>query len=244
MKIDLLVFSPHPDDAEIFCGGLIKKLQSKGTAVIDFCKGELGSQGTVEIRSNEIKNASKALGLLLREDLSFPDGFSSINEQENWHLEIVKVIRRIKPKAIACPYWESRHPDHAAAGKLVQKAIFFSGLTKFHPELGQAYRPHLEMYYPMRVDAAASFICDVSDVYQQKLDAIECYSSQLQRSEAQTLISSPLTIHSIKARDSFFGAQIGVSYGEPYILRHAIKINDPIDYFDYLEKQPSLFYFR
>ena len=240
--MSLLIFSPHPDDAEIFCGGLISK--SNNVSVIDFCRGELGSQGTVESRAKEINAATKVLNLLARDNLELPDGFSSLDLKESWIDKIVTSIRKIKPKMVVCPYWESRHPDHAVAGKLVQKSIFFAGLKKFKPELGQAHKVVTEAYYPMRVDAQASFVCDVTEAYDKKLEAINCYQSQIKRSESNSLISSPLTIHSIKARDSFFGAQIGVAYGEPYILRHAIKIDDPVNYFDYLDLSPALLYWR
>ncbi len=244
---DILLFSPHPDDAEIFCGGTLAKLKSQSyrITVADSCLGELGSQGTVEERKKEVKKATKILEIDNRINLEFPDGFSAKASKETYIKKIVKTIRLIKPKLIFAPYWESRHPDHAYLSKLVKKAAFFSGLKKYEPDLAKPHKAFTEIYYPMRVDTAPSFVIDVSKHYETKLKAINAYNSQVvrkEKAEVKTLISSPLTIHSIKARDAFYGAKIGVEYGEPYIVRTGIKIEDPVEHFESFKDEPGLLY--
>jgi len=246
MTTDIILFSPHPDDAEIFCGASLAKFKSQGHSItiVDACLGELGSQGTVEERKKEVIQASKILEIDNRINLELPDGFSAFNDKK--HLDkIVKTIREIKPKLIFAPFWQSRHPDHSFLSELVKKASFFAGLKKYEPNLGKAFRANTEIYYPMRVDVKPSFIIDVSANYKTKLDAINCYNSQVirkEKSDVKTLISSPLTIHSIKARDSFYGAKIGVEYGEPFVVRTGIKIEDPVKHFNSFKNEPGLIF--
>ena len=129
--IDVLAFGPHPDDVEIFCGGVLITLADLGyrTGILDLTRGELASQGTVDERAREAEEAAKVMGLAIRENLGLPDGF--IDQGANSpHLPLaVEAIRRHRPELLLVPWIEERHPDHVAASGLMTRALFFAGLV-------------------------------------------------------------------------------------------------------------------
>ena len=65
LKLDILVLSAHPDDAEISCGGTIAKHVSMGykVGIVDFTRGELGTRGTPETRAQEASEGARILGV-------------------------------------------------------------------------------------------------------------------------------------------------------------------------------------
>lgn len=239
-KLDLLVFAPHPDDAEMFCGGLIISSVRQGykVGIIDLSQGELSSRGNLNSRRKETELATKILGIQYRENLSFPDGkigeISKKISRESQLSKIVGLIRKLSPSMVLIPYWEDRHPDHSRTSELLSESVFFTGVKKFKstPNL-PAIKPPLNIYYQYRVAFKPSFITDISSVYEAKYNAIKCYSSQfgLDKNSSlnfPTLISSPLSLTSLQSKDAYYGSMIGVQYGEPYLLKNAISIDDPI----------------
>ena len=154
-------------------------------------------------------------------------------------------IRTHKPRILFAPYWVSRHPDHDKTSTLVREAAYLSGLKKL--ESGQeAYRPHKIIYYQTQFEFKPSFIVDISEFHEKKKKSILCYKSQFHHqdidkfSNDETLLSSPEFLSRIEARDRHYGTLIGVKFGEPFLVREAIKVNDPVDFFDeeYLESIP------
>jgi bacillithiol biosynthesis deacetylase BshB1 len=244
--LDVLAFGPHPDDVELFCGGLLARMVERGyrTGIVDLTRGEKSSRGTPETRAQETEAASRALGLSLRENLGLPDGWLSPwagfeapeaeRAQASAVARVVEVLRRLRPELVVVPWEEERHPDHEAASALVTRALFFAGVRRFEAEPpGAPFTPRQVLYYPLRHLAEPSFVVDVSSVYERKLAAVHCYASQvLPRPDAPpTLVGSPLSLSSLQARDAFYGAQVGVAYGEPYVLRETLGLADPLDHF-------------
>ncbi|MFP2904811.1 bacillithiol biosynthesis deacetylase BshB1 [Pyxidicoccus sp. 3LFB2] len=244
--LDVLAFGPHPDDVELFCGGLLARMAGQGyrTGIIDLTRGEKSSRGTPETRAQETEAASQALGLALRENLGLPDGWLSpwagfdAPEAERSRASavarVVEVLRRLRPELVVVPWEEERHPDHEAASALVTRALFFAGVRKFEAEPpGAPFTPRQVLYYPLRHLAEPSFVVDVSAVYEKKRAAVRCYASQVQpRPDAPpTLVGSPLSLSSLEARDAFYGAQVGVAHGEPYVVRETLGLADPVDHF-------------
>lgn len=237
-NLDLLAIGAHPDDVELSCGGFLAKSAKLGyqTGVIDLTRGELGSQGTAELRDKEAQAAKQILGLSLRENLGFPDGAvcSDGNGEKvsSQLLSAVHALRTYKPRILLIPHVQSRHPDHGAAGELFTKASFYAGVKNFAPEQGEKHVIEQVLYYAMRVAFEPSFILDITEVQQIKMQAIAAYSSQITRSKgSETLVSSPLSLDAIVARDAYFGSMIGVAYGEGYLSRNAIGVSDPISLF-------------
>jgi bacillithiol biosynthesis deacetylase BshB1 len=231
-KVDLIFFSPHPDDVELACGGTVARLGDLGhkTAIIDLTMGELGSSGTPETRIEESRKAAEYLGVQLRGNLRLPDGHLSFHD--NSHImAVVESIRTHRPDLIVAPYWDSRHPDHGEASRLIEKAFFFSGLSKISTEQA-AYRPTAVFFYMQRFEFQPSFIVDVTDTFERKLRSIWAYESQFSREapdSVPTPINDPGFLERIKLRARYYGSQIGVEHGEPFLSRYPIGIDDPFN---------------
>ncbi len=129
-KLDFLAFGAHPDDVELGCSGALLKIIDSGkkVGIIDLTLGELGTRGNSEIRSKETKQASKLLGINIRENLKFKDGFFT-NDIEH-QMKVISIIRKYKPEFIFCNAPDDRHIDHPKASKLIVESCFLSGLSK------------------------------------------------------------------------------------------------------------------
>ncbi len=231
-NIDVLIFTAHPDDAEIGIGGTIAKLTSGGFSVgiIDLTEGELGTRGNAITRAAEAKAAAEILNITLRENLSFPDG--NVRPSQEYVAKVVSKIRQYKPQIIIAPYFNDRHPDHIGAGKIVKEAMFFSGLPKFETfengKLQEAYRPRKLFYFMMTYLFDPTFIIDVTDTIETKMKAIRAFKSQFhdpESDEPETFISHPEFLKNIEARARHFGFQIGKTYGEPFFCEEKIEFD-------------------
>jgi bacillithiol biosynthesis deacetylase BshB1 len=244
--LEVLAFGPHPDDVELFCGGLLARMGELGhrTGIVDLTRGEKSSRGTPQTRTAETEAASRVLGLTVRENLGLPDGwvhpyggFEAPEAERAQHApvaRVVEVLRRLRPELVLVPWEEERHPDHAAASALLTRALFFASVRRFECEPQHApFTPRQVLYYPMRHLTQPAFVMDVSAAHARKMQAVRCYQSQVQpRADAPpTLVGSPLSLSSLEARDAFYGAQIGVAFGEPYVLRETPGLVDPLEHF-------------
>jgi bacillithiol biosynthesis deacetylase BshB1 len=230
MNIDALFFGAHPDDVELSCGGTLFNITSSGrkAAIIDLTEGELGTRGSVELRSKEAAAGAKILGAEFRTNLQIPDG--GITNTPDNRLKIIRLIREYKPKIIFAPYAGDRHPDHIHASELITEAAFYSGLAQIKSELNKkpqdAYRPGKVFYYMQTYTFEPSFITDISGSFETKMKAVNCYSSQFYNPESKepdTFISDKKFIEYIEARAKFYGFYIGVKYGEPFFTKEKIK---------------------
>jgi bacillithiol biosynthesis deacetylase BshB1 len=241
MELDFLAFAAHPDDVELSMSGTVSKMINCGKTfgVIDLTKGELGTRGTIETRKREAEEASKILGLSVRENLGLTDGGVFVNDENT--REIVKSIRKYKPKIIFAPHFVDRHPDHEAVGQLVKRAMFLSGLPKYKTEIDDhcqvAYRPNKLFYFVLTYEFEPTFIVDISETFETKMKSIRAYKTQfhvegVENSEPETFISSPEFIHFLDARAKFYGFKIGKKYGEPFLCEEFVEL----DMKNYLEK--------
>lgn len=232
MNLDVLVFAAHPDDAELAMGGTIAKLTSNNLrlGIIDLTRGELGTRGTVEIRQKEAFLAAGILKVSVRENLMIPDG--DIERKKENIMKIIMAIRKYRPKIIFAPYFNDRHPDHIHTSRLVKEAMFSTGLAKvktFDREVIQnAYRPRKLFYYMQTYQFEPSFVVDITDSFETKMRAVQCYASQFHNprsKEPETFISRPEFIHYIESRAMVFGFQIDKKYGEPFFCEEKIELN-------------------
>lgn len=239
-NIDVLAFSPHPDDAEIFCGGMLIKLARSGykTAIVTLSLGELSSRGDLETRANEAEQAAQILGICHRESLNLPDGElgSDYSETANQQLSaVVNCLRKLRPDIVLAPYHSAIHPDHSGSNELITKAIYFAALDKFEPNSKHSsFSPLQVIYYQERVQFTPSFITDISGVASEKKATIECYRSQFGLDEIdgpQTVLTTDYALSAIEARDRYYGAMIGKSHGEPYYISNALSLADPVKHF-------------
>ncbi len=245
MKLDALAFGAHADDVELACSGTIIKLGASGykTGVITLTQGEMATRGSAEIRAQEFAQSAKSMGLASHKMLDIPDGRIEVTWENK--IKIIKELRTYKPRIVFTPYWVSRHPDHEKASHLVREATYLSGLKKLKTDQ-EPYKPYKVIYYQTRFEFKPSFIVDISDFHAQKMKTILSYKSQFYHQNKaefgndETLLSRPEFLDRIETRDKQYGTYIGVKYGEPFLVREAIKINDPVDFFDkeYLETIP------
>ena len=224
MPVDLLVFGPHPDDLEIGLGGTIARHVAAGFSVglCDLTAGELGSNGTPAERKHEAEEAARVLGAAWRENLGWPDG--GIVPSADILRSAVDLLRRERPRAVALPYWEDRHPDHGAASRVLDLAIFRSGLRRYVTDR-EPWRPEWVSYYFINNGTTPSFVVDVSAYYDTKRAALACHRSQFAPADASA-VSTRLTASTfqrlIESRDAQFGAQAGVAFAEGLIVREPI----------------------
>lgn len=222
--VDLLVFGPHPDDLEIGLGGAIAKHVSLGHRVglCDLTRGELGTNGTPEQRVNEAEAAREVLGARWRENLALPDG--DIGGESSHLRVVVEMIRRATPRTIAVPYERDRHPDHAAASRLLTRAAFLSGLARY-TAAGEKWRADWLLYYFINDSTRPSFAVDVSAHYATKRAALACHRSQFATPEtgaAATRLNTPRFQQLIESRDAQFGALMGVEFAEGVVVRELL----------------------
>jgi len=224
MPVDLIVFGPHPDDLEIGLGGTVARHTAAGDIVglCDLSAGELATNGTPEIRRREADEAAALLGAAWRENLGWPDG--AIANTPILVRSAVELIRRHRPRAIAAPYWDDRHPDHVGASEALRTAAFLSGLSRYNA-LGEPWRPDWVCYYFINNSTPPSFLVDVSTHYDKKRAALACYRSQFAPTDPEavaTRLTAPAFRQLIESRDAQFGAMLGVEFAEGLVVREPV----------------------
>jgi len=228
MKLNILVFAAHPDDAELSCSGTILKHISLGykVGIIDLTRGELGSRGSAEIRDIEAKKSSNILGLTSRDNLDLGDGFFEIDQASL--VALVKKIREYRPDIVFCNAPIDRHPDHGRASKLALRACFLSGLLKIDTNQ-EVWRPNAVYHYIQDRYMKPDFSVDITEFWDKKLESINAFSSQFyspNSEEPETPISSKEFLQYVEGRAVQFGREINVKYAEGFTVERVMGIND------------------
>lgn len=233
MKIDILAIVAHPDDAELGCSGTLLKHKTLGlkTGVVDLTEGQLGSRGSAEIRLKEALDAGEVLKLDVRLNLGFEDGF--FQNDPNHQLEIIKVIRHLKPDIVLTNAVNDRHPDHGRASKLVSDACFYSGLVRIETDYEgnnqDAWRPQVVYHFIQDRYIKPDLVVDVSGYVDQKMESIKAFKSQFYNPESpepETPISSKEFLDHVVGRLRDHGRLIGVEYGEGFTTERALGVHD------------------
>jgi len=232
VELDVLALFSHPDDAELTMAGTLLKLKSLGyrTGVADLTRGEMGTRGTPEIRAKEALDAAGILGLDARMNLGLPDGHLAVNEETR--RAVVRALRRHRPRVVFTSHWDDPHPDHAATARIVREAARLATMRRFDEEGGLAAikMPAIAHAVYSRL-VLPSFIIDVSEFAEKKVEAIRAYASQFYRSESnepRTRISEQGFLREIADRARYYGSLIGVTDGEPFYVREALNLDDPV----------------
>jgi bacillithiol biosynthesis deacetylase BshB1 len=218
MPVDVLFFGAHPDDVEWGVGGIALLLRDRGVrfAVVDLTNGEMGSRGTSEERKIEANSAAESLRAT-RENLNLPD-CGLVDSPENRRLA-ASVIRRHRPKIVIAPLWEDRHPDHAAAGLMVQNARLFCAL-KTLDDPNPPHNPGTFLFYPIHKFNPPTFVVDTSAVFERKLDLLRIYRSQFAPAVGDYLFG-------LESRDRYYGSLIGAHHGEALVSDQPIRLGSP-----------------
>lgn len=215
--LDFLVIGPHPDDAELGLGGSLARAKAEGkrTGIIDLTRGEAATKGTPEARAKEAEAAAKVLGLDVRLNMGWPD--SRIMDSEDRRLHLGRVLRELRPRVIAAPHWNDRHPDHVAAAQIIPAAVHLAGL-KNSPLSGEPFKPKHLFFYMGNGPFEASLVVDTSDYIDVWEEAIRCYRSQF-TGEAASETVTPDIFTRRRGRATYWGTFIGARYGEPLYSR-------------------------
>ena len=237
MKLDILAVGVHPDDVELSCAGTLLKHIQLGYKVglLDLTKGELGTRGSAELRTEEATEAAQIMGALVREQLDLEDGFFTQNEVNL--RKIIRIIRKYCPQIVFANAIDDRHPDHSRAAKLVSDACFLSGLVKIvtldDNNIPQApWRPKSLYYYIQDRALKPDFVVDISPFVDKKFELIMAYKSQFfdpLSIEPKTPISGKEFLDSIRGKDSVYGRYIGVQFAEGFNVEKTIGVQNVFD---------------
>jgi len=231
MKLDILAIGAHPDDVELGCGATIAKAVAEGkkVGILDLTRGELGTRGSAPIRAKEAEAAAKILGVTIRENVAFADGFF-VNDKKH-QLEVIKIIRKYQPDVVLCNAITDRHIDHPKGSALASDACFLSGLVKIETHLDgkkqQAWRPKKVYHYIQWQNLEPDFVVDVGENIHTKLKAVKAYSSQFYNpnsKEPVSPISSKNFLDSISYRAQDLGRIIGTDYAEGFTAERFIAV--------------------
>jgi bacillithiol biosynthesis deacetylase BshB1 len=227
MSLDVLAIAAHPDDVEQTCGGTLIRMAEMGyrTGVLDLTAGDMGTRGTPEQRVAESEVAARHLLLGWRGNQYMPD--ARLENTITARMTLAMRIRELKPRVVILPYWEARHPDHYVCGEIAFEACFLAGLKKLD-EYSEPHRPSKILYSSLYADVKPSFIVDISAQFERRMTALLSYVSQYgETAEGGTLFpNEPEIRERLGAIARFYGNQIGAKYGEPFVVKEAIQIDD------------------
>ena len=228
-KVDVLAIAAHPDDMELICGGTLIRAHMLGrsTGILDLAAGEMASRGTPKLRAKEAAAAAKVMGVSVRENLGLPDG--GITNTPETRAKVAVVIRRLQPKIVITHSLDGRHPDHPIVAQLVRDAAFVAGLKKIEPSI-PAHRP-LKVIHALSYredNTKPTFVVDITDAFEKKLEAIACYKSQfgdaVQAGEVYPN-GEPLA-DLIRHHAAHYGSLIRCRYGEPFYTTETMRVDD------------------
>ncbi len=227
--VDLLAIAAHRDDVELTCGGVLAKhaRQGRRTGIVDLTQGEMGTRGSAELRAEEADRAARVLGVAARRNLALPD--AGITNTPETRLQLARVIRDLRPRVVIAPAPRGRHPDHRVAAQLVRDACFLAGLKKLDAA-SPPHRPHKVLHaITYREDhVKPTFVADISDVFEVKLEAIKCYASQFDgATQAGEVYPTGEPLYDVvRHQAAHYGSLIRCRYGEPFFTTETMRADD------------------
>jgi N-acetylglucosamine malate deacetylase 1 len=230
-SVDLLAIAAHRDDVELTCGGTLARAVRAGhrVGILDLTQGEMGTRGDAATRAAEAERAAQTLGVALRLNAKMPD--AHLTNDEASRNNVVEMIRRTRPRVVILPYSVGRHPDHRIAAELGRDACYLAGLAKYAPgKGGEAHRPYKLLYaLAYREDPVKpTFVVDISDVFEVKMEAIRCYASQFTGAKAAGEIhpTGQDLYELIRVQSAHYGSLIRRRYGEPFYTAETLEVDD------------------
>ncbi len=225
--LDILAIAAHPDDVEQTCGGTLLRMAEQGyrTGIIDLTAGDMGTRGTPEIRVAESEAAARVLRVTHRENLHYPD--ARLENTMAGRMTLANRIRELRPRTVILPYWEGRHPDHYRASEIGYEACFLAGLRKID-QYTEPHRPYKIIYSSIYANVTPTFVVDITNYLDRRMESLLTYRSQYGPVEAgATLFPDEQEIRDrLAAMARFYGNLIGVKYGEPYVVKETMRVDD------------------
>jgi N-acetylglucosamine malate deacetylase 1 len=230
MTLDLLAIAAHPDDVEQTCGGALIKMAETGyrTGVLDLTAGDMGTRGTPEQRLIEADIAAKIMLVAWRGNMHFPD--ARLQNDISARMTLAVKIRELKPRVVIIPYWQARHPDHYRAAELSYEACFLAGLKKLD-EYTEPHRPDKVIYSSLYANVTPSFVVDISAQFDRRMSALLSYRSQYGSTQEEGAVLFPQEQEireRLAAIARYYGNLIGAKYGEPFVVKEAMRIDDVV----------------
>jgi bacillithiol biosynthesis deacetylase BshB1 len=229
--VDLLAIAAHPDDAELACGGTLAKAARQGyrTGILDLTRGEMGTRGDPETRQREAQEAARILGVAQRLNASLPD--ARLTNSDDHRRVLVEFIRRLRPRVVILPFPVGRHPDHRIASELGRDACYLAGLSRY-PAGGEPHRPAKILYaLAYREDPIKpTFVVDISEEFEAKLQAIRCYASQFDgvKAAGEIFPTGQDLYDLVRIQSAHYGSLIRTRYGEPFMTYETVRIDDVV----------------
>ena len=225
--LDVLAIAAHPDDVEQTCGGTLIRMAEAGyrTGVLDLTAGDMGTRGTPQLRIEEANTAACRMLLQWRGNLRWPD--ARLENTITARMSLAGEIRNLRPRVVILPYWQARHPDHYRACEVGFEACFLAGLKKLD-EQTPPHRPHKILYSSLYADVTPSFVVDISAQFERRMEALFAYRSQYgEVGEGAELFPQQQEIRErLAAIARFYGNLIGVKYGEPFVIKETMRVDD------------------
>ncbi len=227
--LDVLAIAAHRDDVELTCGGALVKQARRGhrTGILDLTQGEMGTRGSAELRAREAEAAAKVLGVSVRRNLELPD--AGIENTPETRRRLAQVLRELRPRVVIAPAPRGRHPDHRVAAQLVRDAAFLAGLAKLDPST-RPHRPHKVLHaIAYREDhVKPTFVVDISDAFDAKLEAVRCYASQFDgATQAGEVYPTGDSLYErVRQQMAYYGSLIRCRYGEPFFTFETMRADD------------------
>ena len=230
MSLDVLAIAAHPDDIEQTCGGTLIRMAERGyrTGALDLTAGDMGTRGTPDERLAEAEVAAGHMRLAWRGNLRFPD--ARLENTLSARMTLAVKIRELRPRVVILPYWEGRHPDHYRASELGYEACFLAGLKKLD-EYSAPHRPYKVIYASLYANVKPSFVVDISGQFKARMAALLSYQSQYgAQDEGSGLFPQEQEIRErLGAAARFYGNLIGVKYGEPFVVKETMQVDDIVN---------------
>ncbi|HXM41028.1 MAG TPA: bacillithiol biosynthesis deacetylase BshB1 [Bryobacteraceae bacterium] len=235
MGLDILAIAAHPDDIEQTCGGTLIRMAERGyrTGALDLTAGDMGTRGTPVQRLAEAEIAARHLRLAWRGNLGFPD--ARLENTLSARMTLAVKIRELRPRVAILPYWEGRHPDHYRASELSYEACFLAGLKKLD-EYTEPHRPYKVIYASLYANVTPSFVVDISAQFEARMAALLSYRSQYGApgegapDDGGGLFPKESEIRErLGAVARFYGNLIGVKYGEPFVVKETMQVDDIVN---------------
>lgn len=227
--LDVLAIVPHPDDAELLCGGTLARLAREGrrTGILDLTQGEMGTRGSVELRATEAARAAEVLGVSVRENMALPD--SGLDNRPATRKLVAMAIRRLRPQVVITMAPRGRHPDHRITAQLVRDACFLAGIRKLDAE-SEPHRPRKLLHaIAYREDhVKPTFVVDISADFATKLDAVACFTSQFEgvTQAGEVYPNGEPLADILRHQAAHYGSLIRCAYGEPFWTQETMRVDD------------------
>lgn len=225
--LDVLAIAAHPDDVEQTCGGTLLRMAEMGyrTGILDLTAGDMGTRGTPELRIDESHEAGRHMLVSWRGNMRLPD--ARLENTVSVRMSLAMEIRNLRPRVVILPYWEARHPDHYRAGEVGFEACFLAGLKKLD-DTTEPHRPQKILYSSLYANVTPSFVVDISAQFERRMQALLSYASQYgDAGEGAELFPKQQEIgERLAAIARFYGNLIGVKYGEPFVVKETMRVDD------------------